>query len=233
MVNLKNKIKNHPFFKNINNLLIIFILSLVIIFYFIMKNIVPIRENFYELTAAEIEKFKKELEDSKKKVIELTAELEKINKEHSELKTSCDEDITKLKTTIDNLEGINAKSTNKKNILRDEIKMLTDEYKTKIKNLESKLKKNRQSSNKNNFTNIYRDNFQNTEDGSTEGNSNDTNTTTTARPTRQPLPSKIQETIINISKIKKLTNKLKEHDAIQNEKLQNLQERFNKYNTSN
>ena len=111
--------------------------------------------------------------------------------------------------------------------------MLTDECKTKIKNLESKLKKNRQSSNKNNFTNIYRDNFQNTEDGSTEGNSNDTNTTTTARPTRQPLPSKIQETIINISRIKKLTNKLKEHDAIQNEKLQNLQERFNKYNTSN
>lgn len=235
LTNIKKKIIKHPFFKNINNLLIIFILSLIIIFYFIMKNIVPIKENFYELTAADIEKFKKELEDTKKKYSELETTSD-------EIKKKLENDIKELTISIDKLESLNAKSTQDINMLRDEKKMLTNECNSRIKNLESKIKQLKkiktQSNNIETFKNKYKDNFQNTEggsteDGSTEDNSNDTNTTTTARPTRQPLPSKINETILNISRIRELRNKLKEHDTRQNETLQNLQERFNKYNTSN
>ena len=256
MTNLKKKILKHPFFKNIDNLLIVFIISLLVIFYFIMKNIVPIRENFKDeitttttkkITAEDIAKFKKELEDSKKKVNELkeeikklTADLEKINKEHSDLKTTSEEikkklqnDIKELTNTIDKLESINAKSTLDINMLRDEKKQLSEECNSKINKLESKIKElkkiNRQCIDIQNFKDTYREHFEDTEDNSTK----ETTTTTTSKPTRQPLPSTSNETILYFSKIRKLRNKLKEHDNKQNETLKNLQERFNKYHTSN
>lgn len=257
--NTTNK-SNIPFFKDIDNLLIIFVLSLFIIFYFIAKNDVLSNEPFLAettITSAEttttsstlskedIVKLQKELEEGKIKMTSLTTDtetlkkkLETIKTKHADLKVTTQEtqdslnnDIKDFKKTIkqlqidiDNYKGSEAELKVINNGLRSDNQDIRDATTQKIKTLNSKIEtyksKIEQLTKLIGNTDKFGDTFKDT--------IKDTTTTTQPKTTRAPLPSMVNETVLHFSNMRKLKEQLTKYDASQNEKLQDLEQRFQK-----
>jgi len=257
---VKTTKSNIPFFKDIDNLLIIFVISLLFIFYLIFKNGVLSNEPFEvetTTTSAEttttsstlskeyIVKLQKELEESKIKVTSLTTDtetlkkkLETIKKTHSDLKVTTQEtqdslnnDIKDFKKTIkqlqidiDNYKGSEAELKVINNGLRSDNQDIRDATTQKIKTLNSKIEtyksKIEQLTKLIGKTDKFGDTFKDTV--------KDTTITTQPKTTRAPLPPMVNETVLHFSKMRKLKEQSTKYDASQNEKLQDLQQRFQK-----